>query len=121
MSGIVFQGVLRMATQLQEIENNGTVKFATLDNKVGANHNGIYTLLCYGTFDSATVKIQISPDGGTTKIQMKDTDGSSDLQFTADGLRDIRLQPNSTTALELYAVTSGGTSPDITVALVDQN
>lgn len=44
-----------------------------------------YVVFVYGTFDGATATPKISPDGGTTLINLKDpNDRTTDLTFTAN-------------------------------------
>jgi hypothetical protein len=57
------------------------------------------TIVAYGTWDTATVTIQLSPDGGTTWI---DTDAS----FTANGAKNITARAG---LLYRAAVATAGT------------
>ena len=72
-------------------------------------------------FDNGTVKIQISPDGGTTKIDAKDPTGTA-LSFTANGYGTIVLGNGNTNDdfIEVYAtISSQGASASVTVSMFD--
>lgn len=60
------------------------------------------TIDCYGTFDSGTVSIQMSPDAGTTWYALKDPLWAA-LTFTADGYANFERA----TEIQLRAVLSG--------------
>lgn len=45
---------------------------------------GWCSVFCYGTFDSGTVTLQVSPDAGTTWFTVKDSIGD-DVTFAANG------------------------------------
>lgn len=71
----------------------------------GANLN----IAVWGTFDSGTVSLEGSPDGGTTWIQILLDDGSP-AQFTTNILKAINTIK---TGIWLRATLSGATSPNI--------
>jgi hypothetical protein len=62
--------------------------------------------------------LQLSPDGGTTKIDLKDASNTV-VSFTADEARNIQLGVPSTNTetLELYATLSGASNPDLNITL----
>jgi len=74
-----------------------------------------------GAWGSGTLKLQWSPDGGTTKIDV------TDLTYvvptlTANGSLPIEFgKPNMTSTVYLYAVLSGATGPSLTVGVIDNN
>jgi carbon monoxide dehydrogenase subunit G len=67
-------------------------------------------------FGSGTVAVQVSPDGGTTFMDVKDQAGVS-VTFTADGMTNIEIQsnpnPKSSEIVQLRFSLSGSTSPTI--------
>lgn len=73
-----------------------------------------------GTFGGTTVTLQMSPDGGTTKIGLKDQSGSA-YSITAADVIDIQLGCGGTNTdqIRLYAVTTGGTGININVDVFD--
>lgn len=78
------------------------------------------TVLISGTFGSGTVTMFISPDGGTTKVALKDI-GNTAISATAAAMFNIRLGNGATNsdAPILYATLAGSTNPTITVAVFD--
>jgi hypothetical protein len=71
------------------------------------------TVQVIGTFDTATVTIQGSLDGGTTWATLTDDQGA-DLAFTAAGLEKVA----QTTGLIRPLVSSAGGSTDVDVYLL---
>jgi hypothetical protein len=51
------------------------------------------TFFAYGTFDTSTVALQVSPDGGTTFIAATDVLGNA-ISFTANGYANFELYGN---------------------------
>jgi hypothetical protein len=88
--------------------------------------NFFYTGIVYGTggnnFGSGTVTLKISPNGGTTKLALKDASGS-DITSTADDNYTGQLAGGNTNsdAPKLYASMSGSTAPSVTYVLYDNN
>lgn len=72
------------------------------------------TVFVYGTFGSGTATVQVSPDAGTTWIDVED-DGGSVVSFTADGARNVRLASDAGEPVLISVDLSGATSPDLTV------
>ena len=54
-------------------------------------YGSYYNLFAYGTWDTATMKLEISPDSGITWL-----DYGTDATFTANGWAEIRLNPGIT-------------------------
>ncbi len=75
-----------------------------------------------GTFGSGTVAWKFSPDGGTTKIPLKDEGGNA-ASSTAAASFVIRMGNGSTntTAPLIYASVGGSTAASITVGMFDNN
>lgn len=74
-----------------------------------------------GTFGSGTVKIQYSPDGGTTKFDAKDFTGTA---MSATSASTFVTQPQGngdklSDYITVYATMSGSTNPAVTVTLFD--
>lgn len=76
----------------------------------------------YGTFGGGTVTLFVSPDGGTTKIALKDAiSGTAISVATTAAMNSIRLGNGGTNsdALIIYATLAGSTNPAMTVAIFD--
>jgi hypothetical protein len=78
------------------------------------------TVFVYGTFGSGTLKLQASPDGGTTKIDLPNLSGTA-ISVTANGIYNIQLGNGNALGADiiLYAVLTGATNPSLTVAIYD--
>ena len=78
------------------------------------------TIAVYGTFGGGTVTLQGSPDGGTTKINLRDISGSV-VSITSDDVFNVRLGYANKLGdeLMLYANMSGSTTPAVTVDVFD--
>lgn len=113
-----------MSEILQNITANGTVLVGTLSQKSMRPSDNKIGIHAHGSFGGGTLTFQYSFDGGTTKATLKDGAGSSatDVSYTASG-GFTWDSPVSTggTPINLYAVLSGSTSPDIDVRIIDQN
>lgn len=103
------------------ITADGDYLVATVHRRVTAND---WTALVYaaGTFGSGTVAWKFSPDGGTTKIPLKDEGGSA-ASSTAAASFVIHMGDGSTLsdAPLVYASVSGSTGASLTVGLFDNN
>lgn len=76
----------------------------------------------YGTFGSGTVTLFVSPDGGTTKIALKDAiSGTAISVATTAAMNTVRLGSGSTLSdnLIIYATLAGSTNPALTLAIFD--
>lgn len=76
----------------------------------------------YGTFGGGTVTLFASPDGGTTKIALKDAiSGTAISVATTAAMNTIRLGSGSKLDdnIGIYATLSGATNPSLTVAIFD--
>ena len=76
----------------------------------------------YGTFGGGTMTLFVSPDGGTTKIALKDSIAGTAISVaTTAAMNSIRLGcgDNNTDNLIIYATLSGSTNPALTVAIFD--
>lgn len=106
------------------ISDNESVKLCEVQRTVGLD---IFeaTVLVYGTggnnFGGGTVTLQASPDGGTTKINLRDVAGTL-VSITDDDAYNIRLGNGNTLGdtIELYATMASSTStPSVTVDVFD--
>lgn len=75
----------------------------------------------YGTFGSGTVTLFASPDGGTTKVALKDAISGTAITTAAAAMFTLRLGSGSTNTdnIILYATLAGSTNPALTVAIMD--
>lgn len=82
----------------------------------------IATLYAVGTFGSGTIAWQWSPDGGTTKLALKDFSGVA-LTSTSNDSFNVQMGTgkNLTDNIKIYATLSGSTGPSITVGCFDNN
>jgi len=72
------------------------------------------TFAIQGTFDSGTVKISASYDGGTTFITLTDSDGS-DIAITSNSIVNVSVGSGTTLRFVLSG-SSGSTDLDVFVA-----
>lgn len=112
-----------MALQETNLTADGTTLVGTL-SKGAAFIPAEVGIHAHGDFGSGTLTFQYSFDGGTTKATIKSAPSTSadDVSYTASGGFTWN-SPIATggTAITVYAVLSGSTSPDIDVYIVDQN
>jgi hypothetical protein len=79
------------------------------------------TFAAYGSsFGGGTVVFSWSPDGGTTKIPLKDENGAA-MSTAANALFHRALGNGSTNSdfISIYATMTGSTTPSVTVAVYD--
>lgn len=85
------------------------------------------TVCIYGTggnnFGSGTVTMFVSPDGGTTKVALKDAISGTAISTTSSAMFTVRLGNGSTNSdnLMLYATVAGSTNPSISVTVADNS
>lgn len=108
-----------MAKYTANLSANGDVYVCTIRRPSGG---GIWSgrFLVYGTFGSGTVALKLSPDGGTTKISLKDSAGA--IAITSNDVVDMPISGYSdknNESLTIYASLSGATSPSITIEVWD--
>lgn len=78
-------------------------------------------VLASGTWGSGTLTLAISPDGGTTLITLKDKLGNA-ISLTGNGYANIEVCGFSNlnaSALTIWAVLAGATSPNLNVIVAD--
>jgi hypothetical protein len=101
-----------MSKQITFLDATDTTGSGTLVEEVSQPHvhvgfsPGRYTLVAWGTWDGATVSLELSPDGGTTWIAIT---GAS---FTDDGAANIDTQAGLTYR---GAVSGAGASTSVTL------
>lgn len=99
------------------ITANGATEIARITSSV------LYkaTISIYGTWSSGTATIQMSVDGGTTKVDLEATVGTA-FSATANkifNLSETVMRGDNTTPVILYATLSGAGSPSLTVKVDD--
>ena len=76
----------------------------------------------YGTWGGGTLAWKWSPDGGTTKLDMKDLSGSAMTSTANDSFSsNFATGAKNTDKVHLYAVLTGSTSPSLTIGYFDNN
>jgi len=112
-----------MAETLVNLTADGTTLIGSLD-QLSPNIPSRVGIHAHGSFGGGTLTFQYSFDGGTTNATLKDGPGTSasDISYTAPGgfTWDSPLATGGT-AISVYAVLTGATSPDIDVRLINQN
>lgn len=76
----------------------------------------------YGTFGGGTITLFVSPDGGTTKVPLKDAvSGTAVSVATSGAMNFLKLGSGGTNSDELiiYATLAGSTAPALTLAIFD--
>lgn len=92
---------------LKNQTTNGSGDALTILNKTSYVH--FYTVVAYGTWDTATLTLQISPDDGTTWIAH-----STGATFTDNGHSKVELGPG----IQLRGtVSSVGTGTDLNLKI----
>lgn len=93
----------------------------TVERRKSDANDYFANVFVYGTFGSGTVTLFVSPDGGTTKIPLKDAQSGTAISTAAAAMFSIRLGNGTklTDAPIIYATLTGSTNPALTVALFD--
>lgn len=101
------------------ITTNDTTPLITINAPRLSQGAGL-SVFIQGTFGSATVTLQVSPDGGTTKYTAKDINGN-DCITTSQAYFNIPLAIGGTNddAPKLYALTAGGSGTNINIYTFD--
>lgn len=95
---------------------DGTAYLATVVRRHADATDFVATVSYSGTFGSGTVKLQWSPDGGTTKI---DIPSSSSTSATVIGLGPLGNATKNGDEPLIYAVLTGSTNPSLVVTMFD--
>lgn len=98
-------------------------KLFTLHRRTNATEWFANTFV-YGTFGGGTITLFVSPDGGTTKIALKDSiSGTAISVASAAAMNSVRLGngANNNDQLIIYSTLAGSTNPALTVAIFDND
>lgn len=78
------------------------------------------TIAASGDFGGGTFKLQLSPDGGTTKIDLKDATGTV-WSATDDDVIDVELGNGggNDDQIIIYGVNTGGTGINMAISVFD--
>jgi hypothetical protein len=109
--------------------NNQAYLLATVKKMREAVTEYLATILVYltagssQTFGGGTLNLYLSPDGGNTLIPLTAQAGGTPLTFTANGMAVFTTghPSNNTDTLQLYGKITGATSPNLNVAVLDNN
>lgn len=109
-----------MANYRTTISANTTGTAVITVHKPRSTTNWFATFAAYGTFGGGTLSYAFSPDGGTTKVTLKDGSGSA-YSATSNDVVNLPLGVANHLGKEpiIYVVLSGATTPSITVDAYD--
>lgn len=114
-----------MAKFTKTLTVDGDTAVCVVNRRKNDANNWTASIFTYGgggnNFGGGTVAMKISPDGGTTKIAMKDFTGTA---ITGTAAYVFNTQPignpnRNQDTLTIYASLSGSTSPTIIVDIFD--
>ena len=103
------------------LSGDGSTKVCEIDRRRADSNNWQGTAFISGTFGSGTVKLQFSPDGGTTKFDSKDWSGTA-ISTTANAMfvtQPMGSGDKLTDFISVYATITGSTNPSVSVSLFD--
>ena len=94
---------------MQILQNAGAGNGTAYDLHTGGRtpKENIRTVYCWGTFNGATVTVEVSPDGGATWFAV------SGLSFTSQDAINMEVR-----ASQVRGVVTGGTSPSINMLVI---
>ena len=112
-----------MSKHTQQLTDNTSVKICSVSRGTDMDAYEVTVFAVGGggnNFGSGTVTIQASPDGGTTKVTLKDVGGTT-VSITTDDVYNIRLGYAGKLGeeIELYATMQGATSPTVDIVAFD--
>jgi len=103
------------------ITANGAVLLTTIKRQSAPDLSKL-TVYATGTWGSGTLKLQWSPDKGATKFDLKDKVYSVPTLSANGYIPGIEFtKPNMTSTVQLYAVLTGATDPDLSIGVIDNN
>lgn len=110
-----------MAKYTKTLTVDGDTAICQIDRRRADTNAWQGSIFAYGVFGSGTVAMKMSPDGGTTKIAMKDFNGTAITGTSAYAFNTQPLGNGSHLGdfITIYASLSGSTNPSITVDLFD--
>lgn len=119
----VFSCPVYAAKKTTEIDSDEVVEIIRVERQ-GSARNPFYmaTIDMYGDFGSGTLHLLKSTDGGTTKNAVKYYSGGSLTSYTITDDSNIEVKNGWGSAGDgtiYYASTTGTTSPDITIDVMD--
>lgn len=108
-----------MARNTASITADGTTFLVNVHKPQSADSYKATIHIAGSSFGGGTVKLQSSPDGGTTKVDLK-INGSA-YSATANDVVNIELGNGgkNSDSIKLYAVMTGSTAPAVTVTVHD--
>lgn len=110
-----------MAKYTVTVSADGDVAICQIDRRRADTNAWQASVFAYGTFGSGTLVLKASPDGGTTKVAMKDFTGTA-ISGTAAYTFNTQPMGNGSHLADfitIYVSMSGSSSPAVTVALFD--
>lgn len=115
-----------MSKQIVNIVANTGANGVFIGNVTRQNkdvYNFFASLCAWGTWGGGTITFYISPDGGTTLIQILDNAYNA-VSYTANSFANAIPLGNSShnnDRLSIWAVLTGATSPNLNVGYYDNN
>jgi len=108
-----------MSKHTAQIDDNESVLITSVSRGTEMDAYEI-TVFVTGGFGGGTTTIQASPDGGTTKVTLKDVAGNV-VSITEDDVYNIRLGYAGKLGeeIEIYATMAGATAPAVNIAAFD--
>ena len=85
---------------------------AAVTGSAFGTNGGVQTIVCYGTWDGATVTLEVTPDAGTTWVVVDSTNGV----LTANGAFNFEAAAGFSYRL---AISSAGGSTSISAKVAD--
>lgn len=110
-----------MAKYTKTLSADGDTQICQIDRKRADTNNWQATVFMYGTFGSGTLLIKFSPDQGTTKLAVKDWNGTA-ISATSSAVFAMQPAGNGSALgdyITVYASMSGSTNPSVKVDLFD--
>lgn len=110
-----------MARYSATLTSDSTVYLCDV-NKKRDFRDWLATIIAWGSWGGGTITWQISPDGGTTKLALKDISGNSQTSAADDNFTiELGAGRNLTDAPKLYATLAGSTAPILNIVVYDNN
>lgn len=108
-----------MAKKTFNIIGDSTVAIGTA-TRAGAVEQYKATVFATGTFGAGTITFLASPDGGTTKVPIRDESGVI-ISLVADDMVNLNVgfAADEANAILIYAQMTGSTTPTVAVNVFD--
>jgi hypothetical protein len=110
-----------MGTRIVTFAADASTEIARCIPRLSTDDGYSATVFVNGTWGSGTFTITASPDGGTTKVAIKDIAGAA-FSLTANGVGFFRIPIANVAAgseIRLYGNLAGSTTPALTVTVFD--